>query len=62
MFGDVFDDLLMGKEVKFDGKTYFTLKFLKDGLIMAVERGARMPATVVVIKDPDYKEEKNETD
>ena len=47
---DMFDSLLLGKEIDYDGKTYFYLSTLRDGLITAVEKEAELPAPVVVIK------------
>ena len=49
---DVFDSFLIGQEIEYEGKTYLRLSTLKDGLITAVEKDAKLPAPVVVIKEP----------
>lgn len=62
MMFDVFDSLLIGQEIEFEGKKYLRLKTLRDGLLMAVELGSTMPSPVVVIKDPNYKEQPKDGD
>jgi len=57
---DIFDNLLMFQEIEFEGKTYLRLSTLLGGLVTAVEKGAEMPASVVVIKDPAYKATKEQ--
>jgi len=52
---DVFDSFLIGQEIEYDGKTYLRLTTLKDGLVIAVEKDAELPAQVVVIKPKNTK-------
>jgi len=55
---DLLSDLSMGRELEAHGKTWLQIQYLRNNLYLAVEKGADLPAPVVMINCPPPQKDK----